>query len=102
MSEILEAIMLVCFGASWPISVYKNYKAATAKSTSLPFILLIILGYSAGITAKTVNGRFNYVFAVYIVNLIFVLLNLAVYFINKHKDDQRTAAVKKELTKANA
>lgn len=95
MNEILEATMLICFGASWPISVYKNYKAETAKSMSLQFILLIILGYSAGITAKIITGQLNYVFAVYIINLIFVLLNFAVYFINRHKDAERAAVEEK-------
>ena len=99
MSEFLEATMLICFGASWPISVYKNYKAGTAKSMSLQFILLIILGYIAGIAAKIMNGQINYVLAVYIVNLIFVSLNLGVYFLNKHKDAQNADITRKSPAK---
>ncbi len=34
MSPILESIMLICFGFSWPINVIKGYKARTAKSMS--------------------------------------------------------------------
>ena len=34
MPELLEIIMLICFGASWPISVAKSYKARTAKGKS--------------------------------------------------------------------
>ena len=45
MAEILEAVMLMCFGFSWPISVIRNIRARTAKSMSLGFILLIIVGY---------------------------------------------------------
>ena len=30
MAELLEAAMLVCFGLSWPLNAYKNYKAGTA------------------------------------------------------------------------
>lgn len=86
MGEILETIMLVCFGCSWPISVYKNYKAGTAKSMSVHFILLIMLGYVAGILAKIYNGNFTYVLAVYILNLVMVSANLVVYFMNKRKD----------------
>ncbi len=86
MNEILETIMLICFGASWPISVMKNIKAHTAKNMSLQFILLIITGYVAGITAKILNGQINYVLVVYLVNLAFVSVNLAVYFINRHYD----------------
>ena len=51
MANILETIMLICFGLSWPVSAYKNYQARTAKSTSLSFILLIMTGYVAGIGA---------------------------------------------------
>ena len=86
MGAIFETIMLVCFGLSWPINVIKAYKAGTTKGTSLPFILLIITGYLAGVTAKIVNGQFNYVFIVYIINLVIVMLNVVVYFRNYHLD----------------
>ncbi len=86
MGAIFETIMLVCFGLSWPINVVKAYKAGTTKGASLPFILLIITGYFAGITAKIVNGQFNYVFIVYIINLLIVMLNVIVYFRNYHLD----------------
>ena len=59
MSGIFETVMLVCFGLSWPLNVIKAYKARTAKGTSLPFILLIITGYIAGITAKLISGQVN-------------------------------------------
>lgn len=86
MDAIFETIMLVCFGLSWPINVVKAYKAGTTKGTSLPFIILIITGYFAGVTAKIVNGQFNYVFIVYIINLIIVTLNVVVYFRNYYLD----------------
>lgn len=95
MAEFLESVMMVCFGLSWPINMIKNYKAKTAKNASLLFILLILFGYIAGISAKIIAGRFNYVLVVYFINLFFVLMNLAVYFINRGYDK------KAELAKAN-
>ncbi len=86
MSSVLEAIMLICFGFSWPMNVIKAVKARSAKSMSLPFILLIISGYIAGISAKIISGQVNFVLLVYFINLIIVSLNLAVYFRNKHFD----------------
>lgn len=86
MGEILETVMLICFGISWPVSVYKNLKAKTAKSMSLGFIILIITGYLAGIAAKFYNGRLNYVLVVYIINLVMVSINLFVYFLNRNYD----------------
>lgn len=82
MGSIFESIMLVCFGLSWPLNVIKAYKARTAKGTSLPFILLIITGYIAGITAKLVTGQINYVLIVYLLNLAIVSMNIVVYFRN--------------------
>lgn len=89
MSEILESIMLICFGLSWPMSVVRNYRAKTAKSMSLGFILLIISGYIAGICAKIVSHNYSYVLAVYIFNLLAVSANLVIYFINRSYDRKR-------------
>ena len=89
MSELLEIIMIVSFGASWPLNVIKAYKAKTAKGTSLPFILLIITGYIAGIAAKVITGQINYVLIAYIVNLAIVSLNIAIYFRNVSLDKKR-------------
>ncbi len=95
MAEVLEAVMLICFGLSWPINVWKNVKSKTAKNMSLKFVLLIILGYIAGIIAKVSRGAINYVLAVYILNLAIVSVNVVVYFINKRYDSLRavTASV---------
>lgn len=82
MGSILETVMLVCFGFSWPLNVIKAYKAKTARGTSLPFILLIITGYIAGIAAKIITGQINYVLIAYIVNLAIVSLNILIYFRN--------------------
>ena len=70
MAEALEAIMLICFGLSWPMNACKNFKARTAAGTSWQFILLITLGYFAGIAAKFVSGTINWVLAVYFLNVV--------------------------------
>ena len=89
MGSILETVMLVCFGFSWPLNVMKAYRAKTAKGTSLPFILLIITGYIAGISAKLISGQINYVLIAYILNLVIVSLNVIVYFRNVSLDKKR-------------
>lgn len=92
-TEILEAIMLVCFGFSWPINLVKNYRLRSAKSMSLPFLLLIWSGYVAGITAKLiqlVSPEYNnptwYLLTIYIINLLMLSANLVVYVRNKRLD----------------
>ena len=91
MHNILETMMLVCFGFSWPISVVNNYRSATTRGMSLPFILLIMLGYVCGITAKLISHNITYVLAVYSFNLCAVGTNLIVYFRNRKLDKQRAA-----------
>ena len=92
MIEVFESVMLICFGLSWPMSVIKNIRAHTAKSMSLPFILLIIIGYIAGITAKICAGNYSYVLVIYALNLAFVATNLVVYFVNLRNDRRHANA----------
>lgn len=89
MAELTEIIMLLCFGASWPLNAVKSYKAGTTKGKSLPFLCLIILGYIAGIISKLVNKSYMnsfgdkwYVLIFYFLNLTFVLVDFAIYFRN--------------------
>lgn len=91
MPEILEITMLICFGFSWPLNVIKSYNARTAKGKSLPFLLLIITGYIAGIASKFVNPAFDfadkwYVLFFYFLNLIMVSLDVLMYARNRRLD----------------
>jgi len=95
MAHFLEAVMLICFGISWPISLMKNIKARSAKSMSIHFILMIIIGYIAGIAAKCITHNYNYVLIIYFCNLIVVSINLIVYFINRQHDREAEAAAQK-------
>ena len=97
-AHLFEAAMLVCFGFSWPLNVIKAYKARTAKGTSLPFIILIITGYLAGISAKIINGQFNYVLVVYFLNLAIVMTNVFVYIRNKALDKKVEAKKSLKIT----
>ena len=50
--QIFEALMLICFGASWPFAILKTYRSKRVEGKSLAFLVLVILGYCAGMTAK--------------------------------------------------
>lgn len=89
MPEILEAAMLVCFGLSWPLNAYKNYRVGTAVGASWQFIALITAGYAAGIAAKFVSGQVNWVLAVYFINVVCLGANWYVYFRNCKLDKGR-------------
>ena len=90
LAEILEIIMIVSFGFSWPLNVIKSYKARTTKGKSLAFLLLIFFGYIAGISSKLVNlssPSFKwYVLFFYVLNFIMVGLDLVVYIRNYRLD----------------
>ena len=92
LAHLLEAGMLVCFGFSWPLNVVKAYRAKTARGTSLAFIILIITGYIAGISAKIINNQFNYVLGVYFLNLAIVSANVFVYIRNKRLDKKSSVS----------
>ena len=93
MAEILEIVMIVSFGASWPLNVMKSYKARTTKGKSLSFLCLIFFGYIAGILSKFMNpaymaafGEKWYVLFFYVLNLIMVGTDLVLYFRNRALD----------------
>lgn len=95
MSEILEIIMLLCFGASWPFNVVKSYRAGTARGKSPTFLYLIVIGYLAGIAAKLTNAGFIaqfgqkwYVLFFYVLNLLMVTADLCLYYRNRSLDRQ--------------
>lgn len=93
MSEILEVLMIVSFGISWPMNVIKSYRSRTAKGKSVAFLFLIFIGYISGIISKLVNESYMsqisqkwYVLFFYILNLIMVGADLILYFRNKQID----------------
>ncbi len=96
-SIVFDIIMVVCFGASWPFNIIRSFKARTAKGTSIQFMLLIEIGYIAGIICKVLlmieNGGLTWLgyiaFSFYIINLLMVLTGIIIYFRNKKLDKLR-------------
>ena len=93
MSEILEIIMIVSFGMSWPANVIKSYKSRTAKGKSISFLCLIFFGYIAGIASKFTNeaymaaiGEKWYVLFFYFLNLTMVGIDILLYIRNTRLD----------------
>jgi uncharacterized membrane protein len=96
MAELLEIIMIVSFGVSWPMNVIKSYRARTTKGKSLAFLFLIFFGYIAGISSKLVNeaymasiGEKWYVLFFYVLNFIMVGVDLLMYVRNAKLDKKR-------------
>lgn len=102
LGQILEAVMLICFGLSWPMNAYKSYKAKTAAGSSWQFLGLITLGYVAGIIAKFCSGNANWVLIVYFLNVACLIVNWVIYFCNRRLDKERIAALEKETEELKA
>lgn len=93
MAEILETVMIVSFGLSWPMNVMKSYKARTTKGKSLMFLCFILFGYVAGIISKFINEAYManiadkwYVLFFYILNFVMVFADLLLYIRNRGID----------------
>ena len=99
MSEILEIIMILSFGFSWPMNVIKSYKARTTKGKSISFLLLIFFGYIAGIASKFTNEAYMaafsekwYVLFFYFLNIFMVSADIVLYFRNLSLDRKNKEA----------
>ena len=86
MSAFFETIMLICFGLSWPISVWKSWTSRTAKGKSVFFAYAIIVGYICGILGKITAGNINYVLALYVLNTLMVATDVVLYYRNRRLD----------------
>ena len=91
---VLEVVMMILFGFSWPFNVIKSYKSRTAKGKSLQFLIIIIVGYIAGITGKILTfdaGEWLkwLALSVYIINLTMVSADLVLYVRNTRLDKEK-------------
>ena len=71
-AAILETVMILCFGISWPLSIARMYKSWSTGGKSILFSCFILLGYLCGICAKVVAHNYNLAFIFYIINTVMV------------------------------
>ncbi|MBO5454326.1 MAG: hypothetical protein J6A69_10275 [Clostridia bacterium] len=82
--EILETLMIISFGLSWPMNLINSVKSKTAKGKSLSFYYLIFFGYIAGIGSKIIGNKFFTLPSIfYVINLIMVGACIIAYYYNK-------------------
>jgi hypothetical protein len=80
--SVFEIIMLVCFGAAWPLSIYKSLRTREVAGKSLPFLVIILVGYAAGILHKIIY-RYDLVIFLYALNALMVSVDIALYLRNR-------------------
>ena len=94
MTDLLEALMIVFFGLSWPVSIYKSLTSKTAKGKSLTFEIFIWIGYIFGIIRKILQiqsgSGFDWLFwlgfAFYILNISEITIDMILYIRNRKLD----------------
>ncbi len=85
-----EIIMLACFGFSWPVSIHRSWVSRSTGGKSPVFMVLIIIGYCAGIAHKLFFSR-DIVTVLYALNAVMVSIDLCIYFRNKKLEKAKEA-----------
>jgi hypothetical protein len=86
--SIFEVIMLVCFGSAWPTSIYKSISSKTAQGKSIAFLIIVFVGYIAGILHKLFYNL-DWVVTLYALNGLMVLVDISITLRNKELDRKR-------------
>ncbi|MCE5274340.1 MAG: hypothetical protein ABFD70_09975 [Syntrophaceae bacterium] len=85
--SIFEVIMMVCFGSAWPASIYKSYTERTARGKSIAFLLIVFIGYIAGILHK-VFYNLDWVVSLYALNGLLILVDIVLTIRNSSLDQR--------------
>lgn len=86
--SIFEIMMLVCFGSAWPVSIYKSWKSRTNKGKSIFFLVIVLIGYVAGILHK-IFYYYDLVIILYFLNFTMITIDLFIYYRNSKLDSSR-------------
>lgn len=80
--SVFEILMLACFGAAWPVSIYKSYVSKQIAGKSVLFLWIVCTGYVFGVVHKLL---YNYdpVIYLYMLNGIMVFVDILLYYRNK-------------------
>ena len=82
-ASILETVMILCFGISWPLSIRRMYTSWSTGGKSILFSCFILLGYFAGIGAKILTQNYNLAFYFYILNTVMVTIDILLWIRNR-------------------
>jgi len=80
--SIFEIVMLLCFGAAWPFSIYQSFTSKQIGGKSIQFLFTILVGYVSGVIHKLLYHR-DIVIYLYILNGLMVLTDILIYYRNK-------------------
>jgi len=93
--SIFEIIMLLCFGAAWPFSIHKSIVSKSVTGKSLAFLLIVWIGYLAGILHKIFYHP-DIVIVFYVINLTMVSVD-AIIFLRNKRNLNKKQQIKKNI-----
>lgn len=88
-----EGIMLICFGLSWPISIYKSLRVKRVEGKSLLFMGVVCFGYISGIIHK-IFYSYDWIILLYAVNMLMILFDMTLYFHYNRKNKPSPAGTR--------
>ncbi|QNK40485.1 hypothetical protein [Caproicibacter fermentans] len=105
--NLLEALMILCFGLSWLISIYRSYTARTAKGKSLFFEVFLWIGYVFGIirefmqfsSGEGLDFLFYLGWIFYFLNIAEITIDMVLYVRNVRLDRERETKLENEVAK---
>lgn len=83
-----EIIMLICFGAAWPFSIFRSWKSRSTKGKSLLFMIIVLCGYVAGVLHKIYFDN-DLVIYLYALNFFMVSIDVVLYLRNRAIEQRR-------------
>lgn len=79
--NVFEIIMMICFGSSWPFSIYKSYTSRSTQGKSVVFLYIVSAGYLAGVLHK-IYYSFDFIIIFYVINLLLVITDTILFYRN--------------------
>jgi hypothetical protein len=77
--SVFEAVMLICFGISWPVSIAKTLRTKVVCGKSPLFLTIVCLGYVCGVIHKAFYS-YDWIIVLYAMNMLLVAVDLLLYF----------------------
>lgn len=108
MSDLLETLMILCFGLSWPMALHKSWVSRTAKGKSLLFEVFIWVGYIFGMirkwllysAAQGTGTKLGWLFFLgwifYALNFVEIGADMLLFVRNTHLDKKRDREAARE------
>ncbi len=89
--SIFEIVMLVCFGAAWPFSIYKSWRTREVRGKSPLFLVVVLPGYASGVLHKF-TYHYDWVVFLYMLNEAMVSADIALSVRNRLYHTRRSLA----------